>query len=92
MPNESRPAMSALIQELNALFEILDVCKEDLKTLLRLDHPPADLLERIDRERSTVADIEYLIVDVQAQIACKELHQHLMREYSMVHKMNLMKI
>lgn len=80
--------MSALIQELNALFEILDVCKGDLKTLLTLDHPPMDLLDRIDRERSTMGDIEYLIADLKAQIACKELHKYMMNEYTMVHQMN----
>lgn len=85
---ESRSVMPTLIQELNALFEILDVCKEDLKTLLTLDHPPVDLLARIDRERSTMADIEYLIADLKAQIACKELHKYMMNEYTMVHQMN----
>ena len=85
---ESRSVMSALIQELDALFEILDVCKEDLKTLLTLDHPPVDLLARLDRERSTMADIEYLIADLKAQIACKELHKYMMNEYTMVHQMN----
>jgi hypothetical protein len=80
--------MSALIQELNALFEILDVCKGDLKTLLTLDHPPMDLLDRIDQERSTMQDIEYLIADLKAQIACKELHKYMMNEYTMVHQMN----
>lgn len=84
--------MSALIQELNALFEILDVCREDLKTLLTLDHPPADLLERIDRERSTMEDIKYLIADLKAQIACKELHKYMMNEYTMVNQMKRMRV
>ena len=84
--------MSALIQELNALFEILDVCKEDLKTLLELDHPPSDLLERIDKERKTMEDIEYLIADLKAQIACKELHKYLMSEYTMTHQMKRMRV
>jgi hypothetical protein len=84
--------MSALIQELNALFEILDVCKEDLKTLLTLDHPPVDLLARIDRERSTMADIEYLIADLNAQIACKELHKYMMDEYTVVHQMKRLRV
>ena len=82
--------MSALIQELNALFEILDVCKEDLDKLLRCDHPPSDLLARIDRERSTMEDIKYLIADLKAQIACKELRKYMMNEYAMVHRMKRM--
>jgi hypothetical protein len=84
--------MPALIKELNALFEILDVCKEDLKTLLALDHPPADLLERIDRERSTMQDIKYLIADLKAQIAAKELHKYMMNEYTMIHQMNRLRV
>jgi hypothetical protein len=84
--------MSALIQELDALFEILDVCKEDLKTLLEIDHPPADLLERIDRERSTMEDIKYLIADLKAQIACKELHKYMMNEYTMTQQMKRMRV
>ena len=79
--------MPALIQELGALFEILEVCKHDLKTLLELDHPPSDLLERIDKERKTMEDIKYLIADLKAQIACKELHKYMMNEYAMVHQM-----
>ena len=84
--------MSALIHELGALFEILDVCKHDLEKLLRCDHPPSDLLARIDKERATIQDIEYLIVDLRAQVAAQELHKHLMREYARVHTMNRMSI
>lgn len=78
--------MSALIKELGALFEILEVCKDDLKNLLMLDHPPTDLLERIDRERSTMDDIKYLITDLKAQIACKELHTYVMDEFGMARR------
>ena len=79
--------MRALIEELGALFEILEVCKADLESLLRCDHPPADLLERIDRERGTMEDIKYLIADLKAQIACKELHNYMMNEYAMTRQM-----
>jgi len=79
--------MSALIHELGALFEILEVCKGDLENLLRCDHPPSDLLMRIDKERSTIKDIEYLIVDLKAQIACKELHKYMIDEFKMTQDM-----
>lgn len=84
--------MPTLIQELDALFELLEVCKHDLKTLLELDHPPSDLLERIDKERKTMEDIEYLIADVKAQIACEKLHKYLMSEYTMTHQMKRMRV
>jgi len=79
--------MSRLIHELGALFEILDVCKHDLVELLRCDHPPSDLLARIDKERSTIKDVEYLIVDLKAQIACKELHKYILDEFKMTQDM-----
>lgn len=82
--------MFTLIEELGALFEILETCKEDLKKLLMCDHPPADLLERIDRERGTMEDIKYLIADLKAQIACKELHTYMMNEYAMTRQMGRM--
>jgi hypothetical protein len=84
--------MPTLIQELDALFEILEVCKHDLKTLLELDHPPTDLLERIDKERKTMEDIKYLIAEVKAEIACKELHKYMMDEYAMIHQMKRMRV
>ena len=82
-----RHAMTALIHELGALFEILDVCKHDLVKLLRCDHPPSDLLARIDKERGTIQDIEYLIVDLRAQIAAKELHKYILDEFKMTQEM-----
>tara|TARA_B110000971_G_scaffold203036_1_gene223254 strand:- start:14 stop:268 length:255 start_codon:yes stop_codon:yes gene_type:complete len=84
--------MQHLIQELNALFEILEVCKNDLKALLMQDHPPEDLLERIDYENSTMEDIKYLIADLKAQIAAKELHVYMMSEYTMIRQMKRMTV
>jgi hypothetical protein len=75
--------MSALIEELGALFEILEVCKDDLKKLLICDHPPSDLLERIDQERSNIAAVKHLIVDLKAHVALKELHKYVTDEFSM---------
>tara|TARA_B100000768_G_C11271449_1_gene373660 strand:- start:37 stop:291 length:255 start_codon:yes stop_codon:yes gene_type:complete len=84
--------MQSSVAELNALFEILDVCKNDLHVLLTQDHPPADLLKRIEQERSTMDDIEYLITDLKAQMACKEIHRYMMDEYSMMHQMKRMRV
>lgn len=80
------------VHELRALLEILDVCYTDLNELLMTDHPLVDHLEKIDKERQTIEDIEYLIADVKAEIACKELHEYMMKEYSMVHQMNRIRI
>ena len=52
------------------------------------DHPPDNVSELIAKEKKTIEDIEYLIADVKAEIACKELRKYLMNEYSMVHQMN----
>ena len=78
--------------ELRALFEILEVCEKDLKELLMRDHSPADLLERIDKDRQTIDDINYLIADLKAQIAARQLHKAAMREYSMIHSMNRLSV
>ena len=73
--------------ELRSLIEILDVCYTDLHCLLMTDHPPPDHLERIDKERQTIEDIENLIADVKAEIACKELHKYMMNEYTLTQQL-----
>lgn len=78
--------------ELRSLIEILDVCYTDLHCLLMTDHPPPDHLERIAKERQTIEEIEYLIADVKAEIACKELHKYMINEYTMTHQMKRMHI
>ncbi len=80
------------VHELRALIEILDVCYTELHELLMTDHPPADHLEKIAKERKTIEDIEYLIADVKAEIACKELHKYMMNEYTMTHQMNRLSV
>ena len=80
------------VHELRALIEILDVCYTALHDLLMTDHPPPDHLEKIAKERQTIEDVEYLIADVKAEIACKELHKYLMNEYTMVHQMNRLRV
>lgn len=81
-----------LKHEVQALLEIKDVSEQELRGYLMADHPASDIHEKIPQLRGVIADIEYLIADVQAQIASRKLHQHLMREYAMVHSMNLMSI
>lgn len=78
--------------ELRSLLEILDVCYADLDHLLLCDHPPENVSELIAKEKKTIEDIEYLIADVKAEIACKELHKYMMKEYSMVHQMNRLRV
>jgi hypothetical protein len=80
------------VHELRALLEILDVCYTELNELLMTDHPLADHLEKIAKERQTIEDIEYLIADVKAEIACKELHKYLMNEYAITSQMNRLSV
>ena len=80
------------VHELRALVEILDVCYTDLHDLLMTDHPPSDHLEKIAKERQTIEDIEYLIADVKAEIACKELHKYMMNEYTMTKSMKRLSV
>ena len=79
-------------RELRSLLEILDVCYADLNHLLICDHPPENVSELVAAERKTIADIEYLIADVKAEIACKELRKYMMNEYTMVHQMNRLSV
>ena len=74
--------------ELRSLLEILDVSYTDLNNLLICDHPPQNVSELIAKEKQTIEDIEYLIADVKAEIACKELRKYMMNDYSIVHQMN----
>lgn len=80
------------VHELRALIEILDVCYTELHELLMTDHPPADHLEKISKDRQIIEDIEYLIADVKAEIACKEIHKYMMNEYTMTHQMNRLSV
>jgi len=71
------------VLELRALLEILDICYKDLHGLLMSDHPPPNAMELISKERQTIDDIEYLIADVKAEIACKEIHKYIRNSYAM---------
>ena len=68
-------------EELQALVEILEISKFNLRRLLNADHVPFDINVMIAKERKTIADIEYLINDVQVDIALSELKREYMKIY-----------
>jgi hypothetical protein len=72
--------------ELRSLLEILDICYKDLHRLLMCDHPPPNAMELISKEREAIHDIEHLIADVKAEIACKELRKYISKTYTMFYK------
>jgi|TARA_Y100000389_G_scaffold197796_1_gene233090 hypothetical protein len=74
-------------RELQCLNEILDVSYGDLRELLTCDHPPYNVSGLIIKEQKTIEDIEYLIADLKAEIASKELHRYLMNEYKITQQM-----
>ena len=74
------------VHELEALVEILETAQLDLHRLLVADHVPFDVGERIAKERKTITDIEYLIRDIQADIALNELKKEYMKIYSGINK------
>ncbi len=62
-----------LRQELQALEEVLDIAREDLRKLLTCTHLPEDGIALITRERTIVADLEWLVYDASSRIAMREL-------------------
>ena len=80
------------VHELRALLEILDICYKDLNGLLMCDHPPPNAMELISKERQTIDDIEYLIADVKAEIACKEIHKYIRNSYAVTYEMSRLSI
>jgi len=68
--------------ELRSLLEILGICYKDLHGLLMCDHPPPNAMELISKERQTIHDIEHLIADVKAEIACHELRKYISTTYT----------
>ena len=84
--------LDELKHEVQSLFEVKEKTQEELRGYLTFDHPPCDVHDKIAQLRSLLADIDYLIADVQAQIASCELNKCIMREYAMVHSMNRMSI
>ena len=59
---------------LTALYETLNFAKEDLKTLLTVDHPPPDYFARIDKEMSTIKDLTDLVHEYKSKIAVKTFY------------------
>jgi hypothetical protein len=68
--------------ELQGLTEILAVSYTDLRRLLTCDHPPPNVHGLILKEKKTIEVVKYLITDISAQMACKELHKYKMNEYT----------
>ena len=59
---------------LTALYETLNFAKEDLKTLLTVDHPPRDYFARIDKEMSTIKDLTDLVHEYESKITVKTFY------------------
>ena len=92
MPNNSIRMSYTKVHELQALVEILEIAKLDLHRLLIADHVPFDISDKIAKERKTIADIEYLIHDIQVELALKDLKREYMQTYSLVNSINVLTI
>jgi len=79
-------------RELEALLEIKQISETDLRRYLTMDHPPSDVYDLICKERKVISDIEYLIFDLQAQIAAAEMYRYIAEEYEILKKMNTLKM
>ena len=73
-------------RELEALLEIKQISETDLRRYLTMDHPPSNINNLISKERKVIADIDYLIFDLQAQIAAAEMYTHIQQEYNCLKK------
>lgn len=78
--------------ELQALIETLEIAKMDLHMLLNADHVPFDISDKIAKERKTIADIEFLIHDIQVEIAFNDLKREYMKEYTLVNSIDALTI
>ena len=74
------------VRELEALMEIKQISEQDLRRYLTMDHPPSDVNDLITRERRVIADISFLIFDLQAQIAAAEIYSQIKQEYDTLKK------
>lgn len=73
-------------RELEALLEVKQISETDLRRYLTMDHPPSDVYALICKERKVISDIEYLIFDLQAQIAAAEMYRYISEEYEVLKK------
>jgi hypothetical protein len=80
------------VHELQALVEILEIAKLDLHRLLIADHVPFDTSDKIAKERKTIADIEFLIHNIQVDLVLKDLKREYMQTYSLANSMNTLTI
>lgn len=58
---------------LSALYETLGITQDNLNTLLTMDHPPHDYLDKIYEENKIVSDLKSLIRDHEARVAAHNL-------------------
>ena len=80
------------VQELQALVEILQIAKLDLRRLLIADHVPFDVSEKIAKERKTISDIEFLIHDIRVELALEDLKREYIQTYSLVNSINMLTV
>ena len=59
---------------LKALYEILNITKNDLKLLLTVDHPPKNYFTKIDKEMSTIKDLSELIQEYESKIVIQTFY------------------
>ena len=71
-------------RELEALLDIKQISEQDLRRYLTMDHPPSDVHDLISKERQVIADISFLIFDLQAQIAAAEMYKYISQEYEVL--------
>tara|TARA_B100000035_G_scaffold315290_1_gene334977 strand:+ start:1465 stop:1680 length:216 start_codon:yes stop_codon:yes gene_type:complete len=65
-----------LSQELSAYCEILAIAEDEINHLLFCDHPPYDYLKQIQEKNSIIEDLNWLIQDINAQIALGDLKKN----------------
>jgi len=59
---------------LKALYEILNITKNDLKLLLTVDHPPENYFTKIDKKMSTIKDLSELIQEYESKIVIRTFY------------------
>ena len=59
---------------LTALYETLNIARNDLKILLSVDHPPSDYFVKIDKEMSTIKDLTELVHYYESKIVVKTFY------------------
>ena len=78
--------------ELEALLEIKRISESDLRRYLTMDHPPRDIHTLISKERQVISDIDFLIFDIQSQIAASEMFAYIQKEYDILKQISQLNI